>query len=79
MKQSVVLLVRFTVTNLNNISGENIVGGFIGAFGPSDLGSETDNGLTVNLLGLNYILKLSSLSLGQAVEVNIDSSVCKWY
>ena len=31
--------------------------------------------MTVNLLGLNYILKLSSLlSLGQAVEVNIDSS-----
>ena len=63
-----------TVTNLNNISGENIVGGFIGVSGPGDLAG-TDNGLTVNLLGLNYILKLSSLlSLGQAVEVNIDSS-----
>lgn len=63
-----------TVTNLNNISGENIVGGFIGVSGPGDLAG-TDNGLTVNLLGLNYILKLSNLlSLGQAVEVNIDSS-----
>ena len=41
--------------------------------GPGDLAG-TDGGLTVNLLGLNYLLKLSNLlSLGQAVEVKIQN------
>ena len=41
--------------------------------GPGDLAG-TDGGLTVNLLGLNHLLKLSNLlSLGQAVEVKIQN------
>ena len=38
----------------------------------------TDGGLTVNLLGLNYLLKLNNLlSLGQAVEVTITNANVK--
>ena len=49
-----------------------MVGGFIGLSGPGDLAG-ADGGLTVNLLGLNYILKLNNLlSLGQAIEVKIN-------
>ena len=58
--------------NLNSVEGNNYVGGFIGLSGPGDLAG-TDGGLTVNLLGLNYVLKLNNLlSLGQAIEVKID-------
>lgn len=60
------------IDNLNSVEGNNYVGGFIGLSGPGDLAG-TDGGLTVNLLGLNYILKLSNLlSLGQAIEVKIN-------
>ena len=60
------------IGNLNSVEGNNYVGGFIGLSGPGDLAG-TDGGLTVNLLGLNYVLKLNNLlSLGQAIEVNID-------
>lgn len=60
------------IDNLNSVEGNNYVGGFIGLSGPGDLAG-TDGGLTVNLLGLNYVLKLNNLlSLGQAIEVNID-------
>lgn len=60
------------IDNLNSVEGNNYVGGFIGLSGPGDLAG-TDGGLTVNLLGLNYVLKLSNLlSLGQAIEVKID-------
>lgn len=60
------------IDNLNSVEGNNYVGGFIGLSGPGDL-TGTDGGLTVNLLGLNYVLKLNNLlSLGQAIEVNID-------
>lgn len=61
-----------TLNNVVSVSGDNLVGGFIGLSGPGDLAG-TDGGLTVNLLGLNYLLKLSNLlSLGQAVEVKIQ-------
>lgn len=60
-----------SINNLASIEGNNLVGGFIGLSGPGDLAG-TDGGLTVNLLGLNYILKLNNLlSLGQAIEVKI--------
>ena len=62
-----------TLNNVVSVKGENLVGGFIGLSGPGDLAG-TDGGLTVNLLGLNYLLKLSNLlSLGQAVEVKIQN------
>lgn len=63
-----------TIANTGSIKGNNMVGGFIGLSGPGDLAG-TDGGLTVNLLGLNYVLKLSNLlSLGQAVEVQIENA-----
>ena len=63
-----------SINNLASIEGNNLVGGFIGLSGPGDLAG-TDGGLTVNLLGLNYILKLNNLlSLGQAIEVKIKDA-----
>ena len=62
-----------SLDNVISVKGENLVGGFIGLSGPGDLAG-ADGGLTVNLLGLNYLLKLSNLlSLGQAVEVKIQN------
>lgn len=62
------------VNNIASVKGENMVGGFIGLSGPGELAG-TDGGLTVNLLGLNYVLKLSNLlSLGQAIEVKISNA-----
>lgn len=61
-----------SINNLASIEGNNLVGGFIGLSDPGDLAG-ADGGLTVNLLGLNYILKLNNLlSLGQAIEVKIN-------
>ena len=61
-----------SVNNLASTEGNNLVGGFIGLSGPGDLAG-TDGGLTVNLLGLNHVLKLNHLlSLGQAIEVKIN-------
>ena len=63
-----------SINNLASIEGNNLVGGFIGLSGPGDLAG-TDSGLTVNLLGLNYLLKLNNLlSLGQAIEVKIKDT-----
>ena len=63
-----------SINNLASIEGNNLAGGFIGLSGPGDLAG-TDGGLTVNLLGLNYILKLNNLlSLGQAIEVKIKNA-----
>lgn len=63
-----------SINNLASIEGNNLVGGFIGLSGPGDLAG-TDGGLTVNLLGLNYILKLNNLlSLGQAIELKIKDT-----
>lgn len=61
-----------SINDLASTEGNNLVGGFIGLSGPGDLAG-ADGGLTVNLLGLNYILKLNNLlSLGQAIEVKIN-------
>ena len=61
-----------SINNLASTEGNNLVGGFIGLSGPGDLAG-TDGGLTVNLLGLNHVLKLNHLlSLGQAIEVKIN-------
>ena len=63
-----------SINNLASIEGNNLVGGFIGLSDPGDLAG-TDGGLTVNLLGLNYLLKLNNLlSLGQAIEVKIKDT-----
>ena len=63
-----------SINNLASTEGNNLVGGLIGLSGPGDLAG-TDGGLTVNLLGLNYILKLNNLlSLGQAIEVKIKDT-----
>ena len=63
-----------SINNLASIEGNNLVGGFIGLSGPGDLAG-TDGGLTVNLLGLNYLLKLNNLlSLGQAIEVKVKDT-----
>lgn len=61
-----------SINDLASTEGNNLVGGFIGLSGPGDLAG-VDGGLTVNLLGLNYLLKLNNLlSLGQAIEVKIN-------
>ena len=66
-----------SVNNLKSVEGKNYAGGFIGLSGPGELVG-TDGGLTVNLLGLNYLLKLNNLlSLGQAVEVTITNANVK--
>ena len=66
-----------TIDRLASVNGKNMVGGFIGLSGPGELAG-TDGGLTVNLLGLNYLLKLNNLlSLGQAVEVTITNANVK--
>ena len=63
-----------SINNLKSVGGENLVGGFIGLSGPGELVG-SDGGLTVNLLGLNYLLKLNNLlSLEQAVEVTITNA-----
>ena len=63
-----------SINNLASIEGNNLVGGFIGLSGSGDLAG-TDGGLTVNLLGLNYLLKLNNLlSLGQAIEVKVKDT-----
>ena len=62
------------INNLRSVHGENFVGGFIGFSDPGELVG-ADEGLTVNLLGLNYILKLNKLlAIGQYVQVNITNS-----
>lgn len=66
-----------SINNLKSVEGKNYAGGFIGLSGPGELVG-TDGGLTVNLLGLNYLLKLNNLlSLGQAVEVTITNANVK--
>ena len=62
------------IKNLSLVQGKNRVGGMIGLAGPGDLAG-TDGGLTVNLLGLNYVLNLNHLlSLAQGVHVSIKDA-----
>ena len=63
-----------SIDKLRSVEGKNYAGGFIGLSGPGELVG-TDGGLTVNLLGLNYILKLNKLlAIGQYVQVNITNA-----
>lgn len=63
------------VTNLGSVQALNYAGGFAGRMGPGSLAST--GGLTVGILGLNHLIKLSNLlALGQGVEVKAtDCSV----
>ncbi|MEE3427368.1 MAG: Cna B-type domain-containing protein [Ruminococcus sp.] len=65
-----------TLSQLNSVeAANNKAAGFIASAGPGDvLGS---GGLTINLLGLNYLLNVKNLlSIGQHIHVKIkDSSV----
>lgn len=63
-----------SVNNIKSVEGKNYAGGFIGLSGPGELVG-TDGGLTVNLLGLNYLLTLNKLlSIGQYVQVTIKDA-----
>lgn len=63
-----------TIKKLKSVVGKNYVGGFIGLSGPGELVG-TGGGLTVNLLGLNYLLTLNKLlSIGQYVQVTIKGA-----
>lgn len=63
-----------SVNNLKSVEGKNYAGGFIGMSGPGELVG-TSGGLTVNLLGLNYLLTLNKLlSIGQYVQVTIKEA-----
>lgn len=65
---------QVNIENISLVQGKNRVGGMIGLAGPGDLAG-TDGGLTVNLLGLNYVLNLNHLlSLAQGVHVRIKDA-----
>lgn len=62
-----------TLQQIKTVSAKNRVGGFVGCAGPGDLAGT--NGLTVNLLGLNHLLKLSNLlSVAEGVMVKIKDA-----
>ncbi len=64
-----------SVSNLGNVTAGNYAAGFVGVCGPGDLAST--GGLTLNLLGLNNLLKVDSLlSVIPGVKVELaDCSV----
>lgn len=58
---------------LKSVTAKNRVGGFIGCAGPGDLAG--GNGLTLNLLGLNNLLKVENLlSVAEGVRVKITNA-----
>lgn len=62
-----------TLNQLKSVTAKNRVGGFIGCAGPGDLAS--GNGLTLNLLGLNNLLKVENLlSVAEGVRVTIKDA-----
>lgn len=62
-----------TLEQLKSVTAKNRVGGFIGCAGPGDLAG--GNGLTLNLLGLNNLLKISNLfSVAEGVRVKITNA-----
>ena len=62
-----------TLNQLKSVTAKNRVGGFIGCAGPGDLAS--GNGLTLNLLGLNNLLKVENLlSVAKGVRVTIKDA-----
>ena len=62
-----------TLNQVKSVSAKNRVGGFIGCAGPGDLAG--GNGLTLNLLGLNNLLKVENLlSVAEGVRVKINEA-----
>ena len=62
-----------TLEQLKSVTAKNRVGGFIGCAGPGDLAG--GNGLTLNLLGLNNLLKVENLlSVAEGVRVKINDA-----
>lgn len=62
-----------TLNQVKSVSAKNRVGGFIGCAGPGDLAG--GNGLTLNLLGLNNLLKVKNLlSVAEGVRVKINEA-----
>lgn len=62
-----------TLNQVKSITAKNRVGGFIGCAGPGDLAG--GNGLTLNLLGLNHLLKVENLlSVAEGVRVKINEA-----
>ena len=62
-----------TLNNLKSVIAGNRAGGFVGCAGPGDLAGI--GGLTVNLLGLNKLLKISDLlSVADSVRVKINNA-----
>lgn len=62
-----------TLNQVKSVTAKNRVGGFIGCAGPGDLAG--GNGLTLNLLGLNHLLKVENLlSVAEGVRVKINEA-----
>ena len=62
-----------TLEQLKSVTAKNRAGGFIGCAGPGDLAG--GNGLTLNLLGLNTLLKVENLlSVAEGVRVKITNA-----
>lgn len=62
-----------TLNQLKSVTAKNRVGGFVGCAGPGDLVS--GNGLTLNLLGLNNLLKVGNLlTVAEDVRVKINDA-----
>lgn len=61
------------LNQVKSVTAKNRVGGFIGCAGPGDLAG--GNGLTLNLLGLNNLLKVENLlSVAEGVRVKINEA-----
>lgn len=64
---------NITLEQLKSVTAKNRVGGFIACAGPGDLAG--GNGLTLNLLGLNNLLKVENLlSVAEGVRVKITNA-----
>ena len=62
-----------TLNQVKSVTAKNRVGGFVGCAGPGDLAG--GNGLTLNLLGLNNLLKVENLlSVAEGVRVKINEA-----
>lgn len=62
-----------TLNQLKSVTAKNRVGGFVGCAGPGDLVG--GNGLTLNLLGLNNLLKVGNLlTVAESVRVKINDA-----
>ena len=62
-----------TLNQVKSVRSKNRVGGFAGCAGPGDLAG--GNGLTLNLLGLNNLLKVENLlSVAEGVRVKINGA-----